>query len=334
MSPLRRSLLAFVLATTAFAPVVVTRPAHADVGAPGPEARKRAAEAFAEGQAAFAQRDFLGAARRFEAAAAIAPHPATFLNASEAWEAAGKLERAAEACDRVLADPGAEARFTTAARARLARVEPRIGWLVVTSEPGIRVRIDEEPEGGPRRLRVAPGRHVVTFVKRGGALDEHVVDVTASETVSVAPLADDAAHPAVVAPVAAPSGASSPAGASSSGASSSGASSSGTSPGSGPPLGSWVAFGAAGVAAGVGGAFGIVTLRARDDFDATPSASTRDAFYDNRTITNVAFVAAGVLAVTGAVVWLIAPSSRSSEGARAAGRGGSPGAVLPGGFRF
>ena len=60
----------------------------------------------------------------------------------------------------------------------------------------------------------------------------------------------------------------------------------------------------------VAGAFGAMTLGARDDFDANPTSGTRDAFHRYKAITNVAITVAGVAAAAGVVMWLTLPSSR------------------------
>ncbi len=67
--------------------------------------RERAAETFRQAEAAFARREYAGAAAGFEEAGRFVPHPKTFLNAAEAWELAGLAARAATACERALGLP-------------------------------------------------------------------------------------------------------------------------------------------------------------------------------------------------------------------------------------
>jgi hypothetical protein len=72
-----------------------------------------------------------------------------------------------------------------------------------------------------------------------------------------------------------------------------------------PPTLSYVAFAIAGVSTGVGAYFGAQTLAARDDFDAHPSPDARDAFFERRLITNVAFGIASLGVLVGAGIWFL-----------------------------
>src|SRR5437868_2667472 len=87
------------------ATVVAFSGARAGAADPAPDEHDRAAEIFRQAQAAFARREFSAAAAAFEQAASFENHPATLLNAAEAWEAVPDEVRAAEDCDRVLAMP-------------------------------------------------------------------------------------------------------------------------------------------------------------------------------------------------------------------------------------
>lgn len=255
----------------------------ASVAAAEPDAgRARAAEAFKAGQAAFRAHDYERAAERFEQAAAIAPHAATLLNAAEARESGGQPERAAELCDRVLAMPAVEARFRAAATAQLERLAPKIGTLEVVGDPSRRVRLGAVELPIPLRRRVMPGP--ITFdVVDPQTLEREArsADVAAGSTVTVdvtrRPVVEPA--PAPVVPRATRA--------------------------KGPPTLSWVSFGVAGVAGATAGIFGVRTLDAHDAFDRDPSPSTRDDFYRDRLVTNVALGTAVVAAAVGVVVWLV-----------------------------
>jgi hypothetical protein len=265
-----------------------------------PDRTRRAADLFAEGKTAFAHGDYAIAAARFEAASAVAPHPATLLNASEAWELAGEHARAADACDRVLADGAADAKFLLVARSRLARVLPRTATIELEGEPSLRARIDAAPDGALRRVRLAPGRHTVVFVEpASGRVDEHVVEIPAGETAHLAasfpappaPMPEKR-EPVAIAPAAEPPSS------------------------SGPPLQSMLAFGGAVVTAGVGAYFAVDTMNARADFDRTPTTATADHFDRSKTFTNVAFAWTGALVATGVVLWLVLPNRKASPNIR------------------
>jgi hypothetical protein len=277
-------------------------------GAQPSDAKKRAQDLFAEASAAFARNDYATAARRYEEAAVHAPHPATLLNAAEAWELAGDAARAAELCDRVVSEPYLDARYNEAARLRLDRLRERVATLDFVGAPVMRVRIDDGPETSMRRARVMPGRHVLSFIdSTTKRVHRGVVEVAAGETRRIEAKVPDDARPAPaqaprVAPVAPLEPGHREADAGRSGG------------GWGPPAGAWIAFGVAGASAAVGGYFGVQTLRSRDDFDATPNAATRDAFYRNRSIANGLFLAAGVAAVVGVVVWASTPRRDAQVG--------------------
>lgn len=246
------------------------------------EDKQRAAQSFAVGQSAFAHGDFPAAAAAFEQAAMHASHPATLLNAAEAWELAGNPVRAAQLCDRVLETPGLEARYRDVANDRLARASAKIGTLEVRA-PELRVTLDEDKEDvSGHRVRIAPGNHVAFVTNPStGETQTKKIAIAAGETraVQLALAPDD--RPKGDATHAAPS--------------------------SGPPLASFVAFGVGAVAAGAGTVFAFRTVAAKDDFDANPTGTTRDDFYAARTTTNIAFAVAAVAVGAGLALWLLAP---------------------------
>jgi hypothetical protein len=265
--------------------------AHADQ----PDAKKRAAQIFADAKAAYARADYATAARRFEEAAIIAPHPATLLNAAEAWELAGDAARAAEVCDRVIGEPYLDARYHEAATLRLSSLSSKVATLDIVGPTTIRVSIDKGPETAPRRARVAPGRHAIAFTDSATHRTHRgVVELSAGETRRIeARLPEDTASkplppPLPSAPRPVEIARVEPGGAS-------------------PSLGTWISFGVAAIGVGVGAYFGARTLSSRDDFEASPTTATRDAFYRNRAIANGAFLTAAVAAAVGIVTWAATP---------------------------
>ncbi|HEX8792076.1 MAG TPA: hypothetical protein VF765_14070 [Polyangiaceae bacterium] len=278
--------------------------ASAAQAAPSDESRARAAESFRQAQAAFERRDFAAAAAAFESAAGFAPHPAAWLSAADAWQRAGEPARAAEDCDRAravpdLADASAadHADYAHDAATCLERVRARVALVAVSGAGATAVRVDDGPEQVlPARQWIRPGRHVLTLVDLQSSRTRRLeLDVHAGEERTV-----DATTPAPQAPPApAPVPASSPANPVEPSAA--------PRRGRGLPTASWVAFGLAVPAAVAYGVTAVMTLQAQHDFDATPTASTRDAFYRDRTMADVSFAVALTAAAAGVVLWLVAP---------------------------
>jgi hypothetical protein len=255
------------------------------------DTHKRAAESFQQAEAAFRRREFAAAAASFEQAAEFETHPAALVNAAEAWELAGDLPHAAAACDGVLALPDVAAEFRADAERRLARLRPRIATLELNGAPPWSVRVDAivQPVLLPTKRRLAPGSHVLAFVDAvSGEVRKLNVELAPGEvrTVEVPPqiVVGPLSSPAPVAPAT-----------------------------TGPPAASWMAFGTALVAGGFAGAFGVRTLAAQGDFEESPSHETRDAFYRERTVTNVACAVAIAAALVGGVIWLTADRRRGDR---------------------
>lgn len=279
MQRMQRFLRALVIAAGIL--LALPHPAIADATVD----RKRAAELFSAAQAAFARGEHAQAARGFEDAAALAPHPATVLNAAEAWELAGDFVRAALACDRVLESTMIDPKFREAAAARLARISPQVATVEINSHETVQVSVDGGPSSETRKVRVTPGRHVLRISSARGQVDA-AVDVAGGSTKHVdgnvpapAPTSTAVEKPPV------------------------------REASSGPPVASFIAFGTGVAAAGAGTFFGFRTLSAKSAFDAEPTSETRDDFYSNRTATNVAFTVALVAVAAGVVLWLVQPST-------------------------
>ena len=88
------------------------------------------------------------------------------------------------------------------------------------------------------------------------------------------------------------------------------------------PTATWISFGVAGAAVATGVVFGLVTLKAKSDYDARPTSDGRDAFHRDVAITDVAFGVAAAAALLGVGWWLLAPSSYSPQ------LGSHPGIIL------
>jgi hypothetical protein len=282
----------------------------------------RAGESFRQAQAAFARKEFAAAAAAFEQAARFRPHPAPLLNAAEAWELAEELARAAENCDAVLAMPGLEQTFEKEARERLAKLLPKVATLRVTAPRGGLVSVDGGPPSViPAVRRLLPGSHQVVLTRpSSGERRELVLELKAGETHALAEPASRAQPPPTensVPPVIreprpereepAATG--------------------------GVPTASWILYGGAAAGLVAASVAGVLTLRARDDFNDSPTEKSADDFDRMKLVTNVSFAVAGVAAALGTGIWIASPSS-SVGVAPIGGSSGSPGVQLLAGRRF
>ena len=258
------------------------------------EARERASRSFGEAKAAFALHKYTAAGAAFEEAARLVPHPATWLDAAAAWEAAGELARAAEDCDRALALAGESGPAADATR-RLDRLAPKIATVDLRGRPALLARVDGgDPTGLPAKRRLEPGHH--RFVAREASTGEErsvELDLAAGEARTVD--LDSAfpppppPSPPAPPPTPAPEREAAPP----------------PTRRAGPPLGSWIAFGAATVGAGVTTTFGVLTLGAKSTYQLTPTRETLDTFKSDRLATNIALGTAAVAAAVGVVLWLL-----------------------------
>lgn len=257
--------------------------------APSTSDKQRAAQSFQIGKAAYARGEFRDAAAAFEQAAFYAPHPATLLNAAESWELADNPSRAAQLCDRVLDTPMIEVQHREVAQRQLAKLEKKIGTIVVKAPAKARIDLDEHEES-TTKLRVAPGSHKVKVTGADGESQTQTIAVGAGETKEVDLLEARAPAKPVERDVAPPSP-------------------------SGPPLGTWVAFGFSAVAGGAAAYFGVKTLDAQSAFDARPTVTSRDDFNNAKLSTNIALGLAVSAAAIGVVLWVVStPPPRPTKG--------------------
>jgi len=126
--------------------------------------------AFDHGLRAFREQRFAEAAESYERSASVRPHPASLVNAAEAWERDGNFVRATRACDRALAlelDAPERARIEER-RTRLLRL---VGTVELKSTEPLSVRLDEgEVIRPPVLVRLSPGVHRLALVN----LETHV----------------------------------------------------------------------------------------------------------------------------------------------------------------
>jgi len=253
---------------------------------------------FDEGAKAFAERRYADAAEAYERSARVSPHPAPLVNAAEAWTLDGNPVRAARACDEAL-----RLSLTASLRAdleeRLARLERTIATIAVDGDGRRALRVDDAYElRPPAVLRVSPGKHVLAVV--GGPPSSsrpETVQLVAGERRHVVLAVDDGAAAGAAPPPADATPAVD------------------THTGARVPLGTWIALGA-GVAAGAAAAtFGVMTLGAKDDFDANPTTANADAFERDRLVTNVLVGVTAAAVLTAGAFFLFTPRRTTRDGA-------------------
>jgi hypothetical protein len=259
------------------------------LSAPTPEAQKLAQQSFAEAELAFGRREYAAAAAAFEQAARAVPHPAPWLNAAEAWEKAGAIDRAAEDCEQALAVPEASAVHRQAAFACLDRHGPQLAFLEVQGPSTGTARIDDRSSDLPTRRWLRPGRYVLRLEDRtSGTQEEEVLNLVAGQrlTRALTPPPPPPALPRVLTqtPTSSPAlVAESP----------------------GPGIATWAAFGVAGGATLGTAILGALTISAQSNFEAAPSQDAADTFYGRRTGTNVALAVAIGAAGAGLLFWAL-----------------------------
>jgi tetratricopeptide (TPR) repeat protein len=249
------------------------------------EAAANARRFFQAAQQAFADGKFAEAARSFEEAFRIKPHPAPLINAGDAWEKAGEYALAARSFQKALSLPQASERDRADAVDRLSRLKPQLGELKLLGDPAIRVRVDDEEFQGGETVFVFPGEHRVTLADVDGAKVRTLTLLAAgTRSIDVATLKPDPRQTAtdggatdVAADEAAPSEAQ-----------------------RGFPFSipTMVGYGVAVLGAGAAVYFGLQVNDAESSFSEAPNRDDYDRFNTNKLLTNISLgvsvVGAGV----------------------------------------
>jgi tetratricopeptide (TPR) repeat protein len=263
---------------------------------------QNAAELDKKARAAFERKDFEVAARTFEEAYRLKPHPATQYNAALAWEKAGELARAADAFESALDSEGLDDGRATASRERLAALKRQLGYAFVTKPIGATVSVAHaENLSIPAKIHLAPGNHELTVRRSDGTTSTETISVRAGEAVQVA-VAAGGLNPSPIEPAPEDDPRPTPADP--------------TEPDRADDSCSqctwgWVAIGGAAVAAGVGTYFGLKTISARDEFEDSDRQNddARERAIEARTASNVAFGVAVVAGTVGVILLLTGGSS-------------------------
>jgi len=295
----------------AFALAVLLAAASALIGVPVHADEQEvavAAETFRAGETAYERGDFEAAARSFEVSHRLAPHAVAIFNAGLAWEAAKKLERAADAFNLALSLGGLDETRQADAKTHLDALSSQLGRALLAAPEGTLIWLAHaERASTPLTVYLAPGEHPLKVLFADGSSKNTTVQVEAGKEVSLqlsapAPEPEAAPRPAEAQPntdIDAPVG-----------------------DGTALIVGGAVTL-SIGVLAGVAAiGMGVAALDARDEFEASGNtdANAHDQADTLRTATNVTWVAAGLLAATGAVLLIVAPKGAASTPAAESAR--------------
>jgi hypothetical protein len=264
------------------------------------EPRRLAAERFQNGESAALQGNHRGAALSYEASYDVVPTAEAAYNAAREWEAAGESGRAADDYEIAVEKTDLHGPQLADAKNRLLYLQRVVGVVIVTGPPGLKVSLAHAVDVPvPARVHVLPGEHEVRGQDPTGQGRPQVMRVSAGQTVTVQ------MPPAIVrSPVLA-----------------------GTSPitprdsaGHALRIAGWSSL--AGAAAFAGGSVALYfkAKSERDDFVDTSdsSASLHGTATAWRTATYTCYGAAGVAAVAGVALLVIAAATEPSAGLRPA----------------
>lgn len=146
--------------------------------------RKTGQREFAEGQRAFAKRDYRHAAESFESAYKHAPHPDALWNAARSWARAGEKARAANLYAKYLDQAPAKARDRNSATDALRDLSSQLAKLEIHATDVEDVTVDGDAVEGSS-VYVTPGTHVIQG-HHGGEDVQKSQEAAAGAVVSVA----------------------------------------------------------------------------------------------------------------------------------------------------
>lgn len=252
---------------------------------------------FNSGQKAFQAGRFIEAAKAFEEAFRLKPHPAPLINAGDSYEKAGETAKAARTYERVMALEQSGEQDRADATDRLAKITPKLGVVELGGGASIRVRVDQEEHRGGDRVWVEPGEHVVTLIDVDGAKERKVeVAAGATRSVELSSLMPGADKPA-------PGGAGT--------ANEQPIDTDPTPTDTGPTkkggirAPTFIAFGLAAVGLGGGIYFGLKVNDAEKKYNDDPNQDDLDRFKQNKLFANIGFGVAAAGAITGTILLVL-----------------------------
>jgi hypothetical protein len=243
---------------------------------------------FKAGKAAFERKDYQKAAEEFEEADRVAPHGAAKYGAALAWRLASEPARAADLLALAIASGELDKAKAREASQLLPTLDERLGRIEVRAPATSKISIEHVRDASPPvRLRLTGGLHRVRAVFEDGSSAEKNIVVTVGKTSFVdipGPKSKVPARPTA-------------------------SSSDGAREGSPQRLLGFVALGGAATATLAAGFFWTRANGARDAYyDSNfTDGDARDRAESNVTATNVSWIAAGTLAVAGAVLLFTSP---------------------------
>ena len=257
------------------------------------QSKKIATDEFARGKQAFAAGDYGDAAAAFINAYEARPHQSVLANIALCYDKAGRLPEAVTYYRRYISDPvpgGKNAEI----RQRLQELKSQIGELDIECQAaGCSIRVDGGDRGAaPVNAVVEPGSHKIEAVVDGEIRESIMERADAGTVVRVrlrAEKAEDALPSSPATPAVAEAAVEAP-------------------PERGVSLGVpfWIASGVTVAAGATTAAFGALTIRARDDYEASgyTDADAKEKGERDRLITNIMIgvtAAAGITAVAFAI---------------------------------
>jgi hypothetical protein len=278
-----------------------------------------AGETFHAATEAYNRGDFEAAARSFEVSYRLAPHPNTAYNAGLAWQAAGRLARAADAFTLAVAMDGISAEQRADAESRLAEINPQLSIVHIVAPPGTRVTLAHAKKRvAPASIHVAPGEYVLTSeFSDGRTIDQKVKATTSGGEVNIevaAPASSPTPAPGNTSPTPRPAPDPMP-------------DDDATTRNQAQWISGWVLVGASVVSGGVAIGLGVGALQAKDEFEASGNTDreARDEAATLRTTTNVMWAAAGAFAVTGVLLLVFSNEDEDASADQALRVSVSPG---------
>jgi hypothetical protein len=273
---------------------VLAAPAHA-----GGDAEREARALFKDATRRVDAGDYVGALERYRSAYERYPNAKILLNIGTMLSLLGRNAEAADALEKYLDDPNADAKRKPEVQKQLAEVGRRVGRLRIAVEGRLTgLKLDSKPlaeSAGEISVRVDPGSHTVVGERRGAEPIIRTIEIKAGEEQTVrleaAPNgpAEPTAHPLVTPSSLAPVASQTPPGVTASAA---------------PPAERsarpprwlpWLTLAASVAAVAVGGYFAARSLDDSVSFADRSSAATG---------ANIAFISGGALAVGSVGLWI------------------------------
>jgi hypothetical protein len=297
MQSLRRKVPAISVACAIFAAAVPSRaqPSASATGKPALGTTATARQLFASGETKFKAGDYAGALTDFQGADAIKPASQAARYIGLCQDKLGKYSDAVSAYERFLSDvPPKLQKEADDLKKRVEEIKAMPGHVhIATTPPGAALTLDGKPAAAlsPFDVDLAPGAHTIQAAAEGHTAADRTVTVAFASRQDVNLDLPEVAPPPVVAVAPVPPPAPPP-------------------PPPPPPpaprskLPAIITGGLAIVAAGVGTAFGIITLSDKSTFNKNPTESTAETGQNHALIADMSFGVAITLGVTSVVLLL------------------------------